>query len=39
VEVITVVGEIVSEVIVWCALAFAVIIDDEVPRQTHQPVL
>ena len=33
------VGEIVSEVIVRCALALAVIIDNEVTRKTHQPVL
>jgi hypothetical protein len=36
---VAVIGEIVRKVIVRCALAFAVIVDDEIPRKPHQPVL
>jgi hypothetical protein len=39
VKVITVVGQIVCEVVVWRALALPVIIDDEIASQSHQPVL
>ena len=39
VQVITVVGKIVRVIIVRRALAFAVIIDNQITRQPHQPVL
>src|SRR5215210_4037370 len=39
VEMITVVSQIVCEVVVRCALALAVIVDNQVTREPHQPVL
>ncbi len=39
VQVIAVIGEIVGVIIVRCALSFAVIVNDQITRQPHQPVL
>src|SRR6185436_10390759 len=38
-QVISVVGEIVGLVVVWRALSLAIVVDNQVARQPHQPIL
>ena len=36
---ISVVGKVVSLIIVWRTLSLPVVVDNQIPRQAHQPIL
>src|SRR6266542_824161 len=38
-EVIGVIRKIIGLIVMWCALSFSVVIDNQIARQPHQPIL